>query len=145
MSGSPLRADRSFVDTDVLIYAFDLGAGEKRTRALGLLRELWRTGGGCLSVQVLQEFHVAATRGLPNPLPAVTAGRIVAALTRWKVHAPDSEDVLAATELAESSRLSFWDAMVLHSAGALGCSVLYSDTLAPERTIAGMRIVDPFA
>ena len=140
-AGGKLKA---FVDTDVVLYAFDTGAGEKRDKALALFGDLWRTGNGCLSVQVLQEFYVNATRKLSSPLPSETAKRIVASLSRWEVHAPTTEDVLQAIDLQKRDRLSFWDAMIVGSAGKLGCRVIYSEDLNAGQVIAGVRVVNPF-
>ena len=132
------------MDTNILLYAFDTSAGEKRMRALELFGEVWRAGNGCVSVQVLQEFYVNATRKLKNPLTLETARRIIVSLSRWEVHAPDAEDVLAAIDLQRSAQLSFWDAMVVSSAGKLGCSVLYSEDLNAGQAIAGVTVVNPF-
>jgi len=136
---------RVFVDTNVLFYAFDTSAGVKRERAAALLEELWRQGNGCLSVQVLQEFFVNATRKLPRPLPLLVARELIDALRRWRVHAPDAEDVLAAVDLQQAHGLSFWDAMIVHSAGRLGCAVLYSEDLNPGQVIGGVVIRSPGA
>src|SRR5450755_3738006 len=53
-----------FVDTNILIYAFDATAGDKRRIAVELITRLWFERRGCISLQVLQEFYVAATRKL---------------------------------------------------------------------------------
>ncbi len=134
-----------FIDTNILLYAFDTSAGRKRERALELFGEVWRAGNGCVSVQVLQEFYVNATRKLKKPLTGETARRIVRSLSRWDVHAPGAEDVLLAIDLQRSAQLSFWDAMVVSSAGALGCRVLYSEDLNAGQAIAGITVVNPFA
>lgn len=135
---------RVFLDTNVLLYAFDTSAGEKRVRALEVIDTAWRDGNGCVSVQVLQEFYVNATRKLERPLPVAAARRIVASLSRWEVHAPEAEDVLSAIDLQQRTQVSFWDAMVLHSAGKLGCSLLYSEDLNAGQSIGGVTIVNPF-
>ena len=139
-----MSVERVFVDTNVLLYAFDSSAGAKRRRAADLLARVWRSGNGCLSVQVLQEFYVNSTRKIANPLDAETAKSIMAYLGRWRVHEPLVEDVLAAIELQHDARLTFWDAMILHSAGKLGCGVVYSEDLNPGQVIAGVKVVDPF-
>ena len=139
--GTPPRV---FVDTNVLLYSFDTSAGVKRDKALELVAELWRGGNACISVQVLQEFYVNATRKLPNPLPSATAERIISSLSRWEVHAPTAEDVLGAIGLQRDAQLSFWDAMILTSAGKLGCSVLYSEDLNAGQSVSGVAIVNPF-
>jgi predicted nucleic acid-binding protein len=63
---------RTFVDTNVLIYAHDVDAGQKHEIARNVLRELWSEREGVLSMQVLQEFYVNVTRKIATPLPRVT-------------------------------------------------------------------------
>ncbi|UCH24385.1 MAG: PIN domain-containing protein [Trueperaceae bacterium] len=144
MSAKLAEGTRAFVDTNILLYAFDTSAGKKRSQALDLFQKLWRTGNGCISVQVLQEFFVNATRKLPKPLALEIAERIVASLSRWEVHAPNAEDVLSAIDLQQATQLSFWDAMVVYSAASLGCNVLYSEDFNAGQTIAGIEIINPF-
>ena len=120
---------RAFVDTNVLVYAHDTSAGAKRSAAAVLVAELWESGHGCVSIQVLQELFVTLTRRLPRPLDAHPAKDAVEGFARWTVHAPGAEDVLAAIDLHERHRMSFWDAMIVRSAAALGCETLLSEDL----------------
>lgn len=136
---------KAFVDTNIVLYAFDTSAGGKREEALRVFADLWRAGAGCVSVQVLQEFYVNVTRKPSTPLPSQSAEQIVAALSRWEVHAPTAEDVLGAIDLQRQEEPSFWDAMILTSAGKLGCRVIYSEDLNAGQVIAGVRVVNPFA
>ncbi len=145
MSADPGGASRVFLDTNILLYAFDTSAVEKRPRALDVIREVWRVGNGCVSVQVLQEFYVNATRKLQHPLSVDTARRIVASLSRWEVHTPDADGVLSAIDLHGRAQLSFWDAMVVTSAHAMGCELLYSEDLNAGQSIGGVTVVNPFA
>ena len=144
MSAEAKGSARVFVDTNVLLYSFDTSAGAKRDRALALVGSLWHQGNGCISVQVLQEFYVNATRKLSTPLERATAERIIVSLARWEVHAPTAEDVLSAITLHAQVQISFWDAMILTSAGKLGCSVLYSEDLNAGQHVAGVQVVNPF-
>lgn len=100
MSADPFKGSRVFVDTNVLIYAFDASADIKRVQAVELLQEIWETDNGCVSVQVLQEFYVNATRKPKRPLTADTTMRIVASLSRWEVHAPNAEDLSSGQRIA---------------------------------------------
>jgi hypothetical protein len=77
-----------FVDTNILIYAHDISAGQKHFRAPDLVRELWQSGEGCLSIQVLQDFYVNVTQKVTRPMPPDTAARIVADLAVWQTHRP---------------------------------------------------------
>ena len=65
-----------FVDTNILIYAHDVSAGRKHTRAKELMRDLWQSGEGCLSIQVLQEFYVNVTQKVSKPLPTEAAAQM---------------------------------------------------------------------
>lgn len=134
-----------FVDTNVLVYAFDASAGEKQRRAIDLVDRLWRDGTGCLSVQVLQEFFVTVTKKVPKPLRVGDAADRVRELAAWRVFAPRADDVLAAIALQQRARLSFWDAMVVESAHQLGCATLWTEDLADGQTIHGVRVRSPFS
>ncbi|MFZ5852572.1 MAG: PIN domain-containing protein [Actinomycetota bacterium] len=140
-----MTGSRGFVDTNVLVYAHDITAGTKRDRARSLLAALWESGEGCLSVQVLQEFFVTATRRVPKPLDEDAAGIVVADLSRWRVHSPGPEDVLSAIDIHRRNQVSLWDAMIIRSAGQLGCGVLYSEDLSDGQRYEGVRVQDPFA
>lgn len=140
-----MSGDYQFVDTNVLVYAHDVTAGDKHDRARTLLEDLWTTRKGCLSIQVLQEFFVTTTRKIPKPLDAPTAAQIIDDLARWHVHAPDAHDVLAAIEIHRRAATSFWDAMILRSANELGCQILHSEDLNPGQAYAGVRVHNPFA
>jgi predicted nucleic acid-binding protein len=140
MSGS-----RQFVDTNILVYAHDLTAGDKHRQARALLEELWDSRDGCLSIQVLQEFFVTTTRKIPKPLKGSSAARIIADLARWHIHAPDARDVLAAIDIHQQTGASFWDAMILRSAKELGCQLLHSENLSADQVYAGVRVSNPFS
>jgi predicted nucleic acid-binding protein len=136
--------NRSFVDTNILVYAHDETAGEKRDLARLLLADLWESGAGCLSVQVLQEFFVTVTRKVPKPLDAGSAAAIVADLSHWRVHSPRPDDVLSAIDSHRRQDISFWDAMIVCSAASLGCGILYSEDLNPRQQYEGVRVRNPF-
>lgn len=133
---------REFVDTNILVYAFDPSAGRKRTAAVQLLERLWETGTGCLSVQVLQEFFVTVTRKVARPLSVDQAADRVREFATWKVFSPTADDVLAAIVLHREAKLSFWDAMVVQAAGELGCDVLWTEDLNDGQVLRGVHIRD---
>ena len=134
---------KRFVDTNVLVYAYDESAGEKREKANRLVAGLWKSGEGCLSVQVLQEFYVNVTRKVKTPISRMQAAAIVEDLTAWEVHSPGGKDVLSAIELQGRESLSFWDAMIVTSARSLGCEVLYSEDMNPGQRYDGVTVVNP--
>ncbi|HUY61990.1 MAG TPA: PIN domain-containing protein [Candidatus Dormibacteraeota bacterium] len=142
MSGERLP---EFLDTNVLVYAHDSSAGAKHRRALELLADLAAREVGALSVQVLQEFFVTVTRKVPRPLPAATAAGIVADLAVLPTHVPRAADVVAAIDLHERWRVSFWDAMIIRSALSLGCAWIWSEDLAAGQAYDGVTVRNPFA
>ena len=135
---------RQFVDTNILVYAHDLSAGQKHSRAQELIRDLWQSGEGCLSIQVLQEFYVTVTHKVAKPLPAGAAAQIIADLSVWEVHCPGVQDLLDAIRLQDRYQISFWDAMILASALQLGCQVLWSEDLNPGQVYDQMQVQSPF-
>ena len=133
-----------FVDTNILIYAHDLSAGHKHTRARELIRELWRSGEGCLSIQVLQEFYVNVTQKVSKPLTPDVAAQIIADLGVWQVHRSGVEDVLDAVRLQGRYQISFWDAMIVVSATQLGCQTIWSEDLNPGQVYGQATVASPF-
>lgn len=134
---------RSFFDTNVLVYTDDKSAPAKQRRALALLAEHRRSRTGVVSLQVLQEYFVAATRKLH--VDASVARRKVELLAELDVAIPEVGDILAAIDLHRLHQFSFWDALILQSAKQAGCGVLFSENMQQARQIDGLRIVNPFA
>ncbi|RPI57926.1 MAG: PIN domain-containing protein [Acidobacteria bacterium] len=135
--------DVAFVDTNILVYAHDRDAGSKRDRAVRLLEELWESGNGRLSVQVLQEFYVSVTRKLATPVARSLAREVIGSYGAWVREATTPEIVLRAVEISELAQLSFWDGLVVSSAEQAGATLLYSEDFQAGRLIAGIRIVNP--
>jgi predicted nucleic acid-binding protein len=136
--------DLQFVDTNVLIYAHDISAGDKRARSRELIEGLWESGLGCLSVQVFQEFYVNVTEKVSKPLSSEVAAEIVSDLSAWQVHRPGVEDILEAIRMQHRYQMSFWDAMIVTSAIQLGCTTLWSEDLNPGQLYDQVKVATPF-
>ncbi len=140
-----MTADQlEFVDTNVMVYAFDTSAGDKHLRAAQLIEKLWESGAGCLSIQVLQEFYVTVTRKVAHPLAIEEARERIRELSVWRIMTPGVADVLDAISLQQEYRISFWDAMILVAAANLGCGVLWSEDLADGQVYRGIQVRNPF-
>lgn len=139
-----MSARLEFIDTNVLLYALDHTEAEKQAQAEALLNRVWSGRSGCLSVQVLQEFYVNATRKLSRPLDPNTARQVVEDYSLWIVHAPTSASVLTAIDLQQQYRVSFWDAMILGSAQDLGAEVVWSEDLNAGQHFGGLEVQTPF-
>jgi predicted nucleic acid-binding protein len=138
-----MRVERTFVDTNILLYAHDRAAGEKRLRAASALRELWDAKAGVLSTQIFQEFAVNAARKPNPPLPRETVERVLGAYRAWRVHRVDVDDVFRALALREKNQLSFWDALVVTAAVRTSATRLYTEDLNDGEVVQGVRIVNP--
>ena len=132
---------RSFLDTNVLVYADDKAAPAKQRRALEVIAEHRRAGTGVVSLQVLQEYFVVVTRKLQ--VDTRIARRKIELLAEFDVATPDVADILAAVDLHRLHSLSFWDALIVRSAKQAGCLVLISEDM-QAREVDGVRVVNPF-
>lgn len=132
-----------FVDTDVLLYAVatdpaEAGKTERANVILGS-RDLR------LSVQVLQEFYVQATRaGRPDALTHEQAAGLVHSFLRFPVQETTRDLMLAAMNTRERFGISYWDAAIIEAARASGCDTLLSEDLGDGMDYAGVRVENPF-
>ena len=133
-----------FIDTNILVYAFDRSVGEKNTISAQLVKDCWENETGLISIQVLQEFVVNVTRKIAAPLDHQMARQIVADLAQWRVHSPEVSDLLQALDFQERYQLSFWDAMVVQSAAHLGGKQLLSEELNHGQTYGDVQVINPF-
>jgi predicted nucleic acid-binding protein len=138
-----MSGDKVFIDTNILVYAYDVSAGGKHEAARKLVAGLWISGLGVVSTQVLQEFYVTATRKLPKPIDPKAAQDIVRDLLEWEVVTVDGEMILAAMDLHRSHGLSFWDALIIVAAGKAGCELLMSEDLSSGGSIGGVTLQNP--
>ncbi len=133
-----------FLDTNVIVYAFDDRERRKQVRAWELLEEAGRGGRSVISTQVLQEFYVIVTRRLPRPLPEEEAERILRLLAKLPVIQVDPPMVLAAAGASRQERLSFWDALIVRAAVEADCSDLFSEDLQDGRKFGPVVVRNPF-
>ncbi len=132
-----------FLDTNILLYSISRHPDEtrKRERAIMLLDE----EGGALSVQVLQEFYVQATR--PSRADAIAhsvAAALIHTWMRFSVQDITSSILTRALDIKAKHGFSYWDSAIIAAARALGCRELYSEDMAHGRDVEGVLILDPF-
>jgi predicted nucleic acid-binding protein len=134
---------KTFVDTNVLIYAHDIEAGTKHETARAVIRELWGWRAGVLSTQVLQEFYVNVTRKIARPLARPSARAVVDSYTVWCIDTT-AADISAAFRIEEEAGIGFWDALIVAAARKAGAGRILSEDLNSGQIIAGVRIENPF-
>ena len=132
-----------FVDTNVLLYAISRDPEEQRKAARA--NELLSDRDIGLSVQVLQEFYVQATRDTrADRLSHEQAGALVESFRRFSVQETTVAVALAAMSRMRRFDISYWDAAILEAAGTLGCKVVLSEDMNDGQDYAGVRVENPF-
>jgi predicted nucleic acid-binding protein len=138
-------ADRKvFLDTNIIIYAYDVSAGDKHEIARKIMVDLWDSGLGVISTQVLQEFFVNITQKIPKPLDKRLTKDILSDLLKWDVVVNDGESILEAVEILLKYGYSFWDSLIIEAAIRSGSEVLLSEDLTHGQKINGLTINNPF-
>ena len=141
-----MSADKplSFVDTNVLVYAFDQSGSSKTRIAQRLLNELMDEDRLRVSTQVLQELFVTLTKKVKQPCSREAALAVLEDLTAWPLMVVDFVAIRAAVGLAAQAKLSFWDALVVIAAARTGAALLYTEDLNDGQEILGVRVCNPF-
>lgn len=139
-------SDRLFLDTNLLVYAYDVSAGPRHQQAISLIAELSQHGTIVVSTQVLIELTACLRRKIPKPLPTDEIQKVlVEIMNAWLIFVNRPESVLAALELETQFQLSFWDALILHAAQASSASILYTEDLNHGQIYGSVRVVNPFS
>jgi predicted nucleic acid-binding protein len=132
-----------FIDTTILLYAIsqDPAEQDKAKSANEILsgRHL------ALSVQVLQEFYVQATRASrPDPIKHPQAVRLIESFRRFPVQDITSAIVIAALDTRARFQLSYWDSAIIEASRAMGCAEVLSEDMGDGQDYAGVRVTNPF-
>jgi predicted nucleic acid-binding protein len=135
--------DRYFVDTNILVYAHDRSAGVKHKLAQALIEELWSSGGGVLSTQVLQELCINLLRRSTYPLSGEETRSLIKDYSSWTIVINTAESVVQALDIEVRFKISFWDALIIQAAASAGAPVLYSEGLADGQSYGSVRVVNP--
>ena len=131
-----------FLDTNILLYAYDLDAPSKRVKAMQLVEQGWTSPGEtAISVQVLQEMHVNLGKRGVSPKEAA---RIVTDFETW--HIVDNTMTLLRSALDEQIRwkISLWDSLILAAARASGAAELLTEDLNHGQDYGGVKVINPF-
>jgi predicted nucleic acid-binding protein len=137
-------SERAFVDTNVLVYAHDRGAGERHRLARELVLGLWRDRTGVISTQVLQETYVNLRRKAAKPLPVDEARSVVQDYLTWEVVVVDPMAVIEAMRYEERYGIAFWDALIVQAANTAGVATLLTEDLSHGQAYGEVVVHNPF-
>jgi predicted nucleic acid-binding protein len=132
-----------FLDTNILLYSISSAPAEalKRDKAIMLLAD----DDGSLSIQVLQEFYVQATRATrTDPISHEDATGLIRSWSRFRVQDMTPDVLNSALEIRRAYRFSFWDSAIVAAAKALRCDRIYTEDLADGQVVEGMTVINPF-
>lgn len=137
-----MTEERTFIDTNIFIYAEDDDAPAKQEIARRALRQLAAAERGVVSTQVLMEYVAAAKKRLGLSLAQCRQGVLL--FSRFDLALIRAEHVLGALDLAATHSLSHWDALIVKVAASAGCRTLLTEDLSHGQTIDGVMIRNPF-
>ena len=148
MRGAQIEANymsaKVFVDTNILVYAHDTGAGRKHETAKALVTSFWEQKNAVISTQVLQEFYVTVRKKVLHPSDHKIAKRWISHYLNWKVIDNSGASILRAIEFEQRYKLSFWDAMIVQAANLSGATSLCSEDLNDGQKYGGVVVSNPF-
>jgi len=140
-----MNDERYFLDTNILVYAYDSSAGNKYEIARKIVMNLWDSGYGSISTQVLQEFIVTVTRKISHPISLSDVRRIAADLLCWEVVVNDGESCVEALDLVSRNKISYWNALIITAAQRSNATTLLSEDLSHNNRYQSILVQNPFA
>lgn len=135
-------AGKSFIDTNIVVYANDRSDPDKQARSISVVEKLIRSGGGVISTQVLMEYTAVAVRKLGQTRDAIA--RQTGILEKLEVVLVTGELIRTGHQLAEEHQISIWDGVILAAASMARCDRIISEDFDPARRYAGIPVVNPF-
>jgi predicted nucleic acid-binding protein len=132
-----------FVDTNILLYAISQDPAEQHKAKCA--NDILAGRDLALSVQVLQEFYVQATRASrPDPITHDQAVRLIESFHRFPVQDITTAVLMAALHTRRRFQLSYWDSAIIEASRAIGCAEVLSEDLVDGQDYAGVRVTNPF-
>jgi predicted nucleic acid-binding protein len=131
----------TFLDTNVVVYAYDRAEPEKQATAIAILESEDRL---TVSTQVLLETYWVLTRRLAEPLGEEKAAEIIDNLALLPVVNTDAALVQRAIRSSRQHQLALWDAMIIEAAREAGCRRVLSEDLQHGLDLDGVVVENPF-
>ena len=134
---------KAFLDTNILLYCFDGNDSRKQELARVLANSLLESDSGIISTQTLQEYFNAVTKKMKCDKKAALKD------VKWysesfPVHVNTVKDILCAVGISIKAGFSFYDSLIIASAKAEGCKIVYSEDLNDGQVVDGVKVVNPF-
>lgn len=142
-----MAAENRLIDTNILVYAYNVSEKAKREIARSLLDEVWDRGGGVVTLQNLSEFFVAVTGKVQRPISVSNARTIISDIlrsSRWLVIDRQAQTMVKAIDLVESTGAPYWDALIAACMIEHQVSVIVTENERDFKRIPGITVTNPF-
>jgi len=136
--------DSAFLDTNILVYAYDQHEPNKQQRAQELLADGIEQENLVLSVQVLGEFFNVVTRNIPQPFTSDEARDIIGTISILPVQEIDLALVNRAIDTHKMYQIAYWDALIISAAERAGCKMIFSEDLSDGQAYHEILVCNPF-
>lgn len=136
--------DKAFLDTNILVYAYDEYDPQKQKKAQALLTDGIGQENVVLSVQVLGEFFNVVTRHITQPMSPDEAQDIIATLSILSIQDIDLTMVNRAIDTHKMYQISYWDSLIVAAAERAECKSILSEDLNDGQTYHGIQVSNPF-
>ncbi len=137
--------DRAFIDTNILVYAYDSHEPQKQERAQAILRTGIETETAVLSAQVLSEFFTVVTRRIPNPLSIQEAEDALNLISVLPVIEIDLPLVRRAVGIHSDYGITYWDSLIVAGAERAECVQIFSEDFNAGQSYHGILVANPFS
>jgi predicted nucleic acid-binding protein len=138
-------SDRTFIDTNVILYSKDARDERKQSIADELVSRGIREGTLVVSAQVLNEFYVNATQKLTQGMNRENARTVCRSIAAVSCEPVTNETISAAWDIQDRFALSWWDSLIVASALGARCTRLLTEDLQDGLQVDGLQVVNPFA
>ena len=138
------ETEKYFIDSNVLVYAYNRAEPQKQRVATGLIASLLENRNAVVSVQVLGEFFRVVTRRIPNPLSVEQATSVIDDIGSLQVLNIDMAMVRRAIATHSRYGVNYWDSLIIAAAERAGCSAILSEDFNSGQSYHGILAVNPF-
>ncbi|MGH9482189.1 MAG: PIN domain-containing protein [Terriglobales bacterium] len=136
---------RTFLDTNILVYALCPSAPEKSRRAQAVMEAALTSGRGVVSYQVAQEFISVALHKFRRVMRLQDLASMLAQVFQPMLEIEPSLPLYSgALGVYERFHLAWYDALIVAAAQAAGCAILYSEDFQHGQRFDRLRVENPF-
>jgi predicted nucleic acid-binding protein len=136
--------DKIFLDTNIIVYAFDIEHNNKRQISKELIGNFFNDDSIIISTQVVQEFCSVALTKMDNRISIETLEKFIRTFPESKIEIINRGTISSALKIKNKYNYSFWDSLIISSAINAGCSIIYSEDMSHGHGIGELKIVNPY-